>query len=504
MIRIIGQAIEAVQRCAAQARCIIVRVGGTLYTFGPFQLDAAGRTLSKDGKPLTLTPRQFDLLALLVTHAGQVLSKDALIQAAWDGVAVTDNSLEQAISGLRKAFGASDPATYIETHARRGYRFAVSVERAERGEPAESLEMLLAPHKAWVEGRAALETLERSQITHARDVFDRVVAQVPGEASAHVGLANAAVMQFEMTRSEAAPDTGALAVAARHAREACRLDPRYGEAWATLGFVLDRTGHHGDALAASRKAVSLEPDNWRHHLRLAYVSWGEERLRGARRALQLLPGFPLAHWLAATVHVARGAFDEAERELQRGLASATDSAHARFSSVALHWLLGLIRLTRDDEAGALALFERELQNERSGQLYARECCANTWYAVAAVRLRRGDTPGAIEACRETLSRIPVHLPARAVLASLDAGALDRGLPAPPPALDSMRPEVALAAAGAEVLNGRIEAAVRLVSVALGDAGEGSAWWTLPVEPLLRTWADSRWQPVLAALSRRAA
>ena len=84
---------------------------------------------------------------------------------------------------------------------------------------------------------------------------------------------------------------------------------RYGEAWATLGFILDRTGHRADALAASRMAVTLEPDNWRHHLRLGYVSWGEERLREARRTLALLPGFPLAHWLAATVHVARQAFD---------------------------------------------------------------------------------------------------------------------------------------------------------------------------------------------------
>src|SRR4029079_4580187 len=183
-----------------------------------------------------------------------------------------------------------------------------------RREPTSTLEALLAPHRAWVEGRAALETLERGQILRAREVSAHVRVQLPDQAPAHVGLANACVMQFEMTRTERTPDVAALETAAAHARDACRLDPTYGERGARLGFVLDRAGQRADALAASRKAVSLEPDNWRHHLRLGYVSWGEERLREASRTLALLPGFPLAHWLAATVHVARAALDDAERE----------------------------------------------------------------------------------------------------------------------------------------------------------------------------------------------
>src|SRR4029453_15838537 len=129
------------------------------------------------------------------------------------------------------------------------------------------------------------------------------------------------VMQFEATRADPTPDTAALDRAARHAREACRLDAQSGEAWATLGFVLDRTGHRLDARAGAGRAVSLEPDNWRHHFRLALVSWGEERLRAAHRTLALLPDFPLARWLAATVHVARQVLPEAQRELEAGLSS---------------------------------------------------------------------------------------------------------------------------------------------------------------------------------------
>ena len=96
--------------------------------------------------------------------------------------------------------------------------------------------------------------------------------------------------------------------------------------------MLDRTGNNLDARAAASRAVVLEPDNWRHHFRLAFVSWGEERLRAAHRTLALLPGFPLAHWLAATVHVARQVLPEAERELEAGLASQDQPPAGRASA----------------------------------------------------------------------------------------------------------------------------------------------------------------------------
>jgi len=498
-------------------------MAGVVYRFGPLELDPSTRLLAGADGPVALTARQFDLLHLLVARAGQVLSKDALIEAAWAGVAVTDNSVEQAISTLRRVLRENGVAAAIETQARRGYRFSVDVQRVERRAPDESLEALLAPHRAWIEGRAALETLERSQVTHARDVFERVLALVPDQAPAHVGLANAGLMQFEMTRAESRPDVAALELAAAHAREACRIDPRYGEAWATLGFVLDRTGHRADALAASRMAVSLESDNWRHHVRLAYVSWGEERLREARRALSLLPGCPLAHWLAATVHVARGAMDDAERELRDGIAAQALPASARFNTVALHWLLGLILLARDDRRGALEQFELELASEDSGQLYARECCASTWYAIGALRLRDTDDSGAADAFLETLARVPMHpaaVAAKSVLAARDgsegtgpSGHPNNGGPfrsstrADLPMIDTGRVNVTdlvLARAVVQTLQGDRHSAAQAIAHALADAPAGSALWLLPVEPVLRASGDERWAAALALLRNRAA
>jgi tetratricopeptide (TPR) repeat protein len=310
-------------------------------------------------------------------------------------------------------------------------------------------------------------------------------------------------MQFEMTRADESPDIEALEMAARHSREACRLAPEYGEAWATLGFVLDRVGQRVDALAAARRATTLEPDNWRHHFRLAYIGWGEERLRAAHRTLALLPGFPQAHWLVATVHVARQALSEAERQLALGISSQLNrpATKARFSAVALHWLRGLIYLAQGDSDGAMAAFERELASEGEGHLYGRECCANTWYAIGTMRMREGDRSGATTAFRESIARVAVHPLARLGLTVL--GGADRDVA--PSAGRSRSVDEAVGQAVALSIAGLHSDAASLVDEALANAPPGNAGWLLPVEPMLQVSAHADiWAPALARLRVRAA
>ena len=473
------------------------------YSFADIVVDAEARRVTRGGELLSIPERHFGVLLALLARHEAIVSKDALIEAVWQDVAVTDNSLEQAVSALRRALGVGpDGQPYIQTVPRQGYRFAGSVTRVAARASDSALEELLAPHRAWVEGRAALETLEREQIVRARRVFESVLGHAADHAPAHIGLANACVMQFEMTRADEQPDVASLEAATRHSREACRLAPDYGEAWATLAFVLDRTGQSVNALAASRRAVTLEPDNWRHHFRLAYIGWGEERLRGAHRTLALLPGFPLAHWLIATVHVARHALTEAERHLALGIASQLNqpAGTSRFSAVALHWLRGLICLARGDDEEALAAFERELASERDGHLYGRECCANTWYAIGALRIQQGDREGAAAAFREAVARVAVHPLARLGLSAL--GAADgAAMPAARPASvdGAIGHAIALAFAGKHA-----DAAV-IVDQALAVAQPGSAGWLLPVEPMLQVSSHPDiWAPTLARLRTRAA
>jgi DNA-binding winged helix-turn-helix (wHTH) protein/Tfp pilus assembly protein PilF len=473
------------------------------FSFDHFELDTFARRLTRDGQPIAIADRHFDVLHRLVSHPGERVSKDALVSAGWGDVAVTDNSLEQAISSLRRALGsrtAGDP--YIETVPRRGYRFTAAVDRRTARATDESLDLLMAPHRAWLEGRAALETLEGERISRAQRDFEQVLQAFPDHALAHVGLANAWAMQFEMTRASG-PNREALAAARTHAREACRLDPAAAETWATLGFVLTCAGEPVDAVAALQRAVTIEPDNWRHHFRLAYASWGEQRLRAARRTLALLPGFPLAHWLAATVYVARNVLDEAERELTAGIAGQNaQGTEARFTAVALHWLLGLVLLARGDEDAALVEFQRELASEASGHFYARECCANTWYAIGALRVRQRRMDEARGAFKETLARVPNHpfaLCMLAVLEYLSGGELSIT------AEDRARFEGGIAAAIVSTLAGHTADAVQDVDRALASAAPGSAGWLVPVEPLLQVAkAPEAWAPVLGRLRARAA
>ena len=467
-------------------------------------VDADSRRLSRAGAVLSVPDRHIGVLLELLARRGLVVSKDALIQAVWQDVAVTDNSLEQAVSALRRTLGAGpDGQPYIQTVPRQGYRFIGVVNQVAARASDEALDELLAPHRAWVEGRAALETLEREQIVRARRVFERVLERSAEHAPAHVGLANACIMQFEMTRADVHTDVAALEAAMRHSREACRLAPDYGEAWATLGFALDRTGRHVDALAATRRAVTLEPDNWRHHFRLAYVGWGEERLRAARRTLALLPGFAMAHWLIATVHVARHALEEAERELTIGVAnqSGSSAAPSRFSAVALHWLRGLIHLARNEQQAALEAFERELAFEHNGHLYGRECCANTWYAIGALRFRQGNREAAVAAFRQAIERVARHPLARLGLAAL--GTADHRVTIETDHAPTV--DAAIARGVALALAGKHEAAAALVDQALAVAPHGNAGWILPLEPLLQVSAHSSiWAAALAQLRTRAA
>ncbi|HEY3159998.1 MAG TPA: winged helix-turn-helix domain-containing protein [Vicinamibacterales bacterium] len=481
----------------------MMRSGAGVYRFGPFELDSSRRRLVRDGEPVTVPARHLDILTFLASNAGRVVSKDALITAGWNDVAVSDNSIEQAISSLRRTLGNQPGgAAYIETLARQGYRFAAPVERKAARESDAALDAMLAPYRAFVDGRAALETLDRDAVTRARDAFAQALRAQPEYSSAHIGMANACVLGFEATRADEAPDVDALQLAGHHAREGCRLDPASGEAWSTLAFVLHRSGEAREAIAAARKAVTLDPDDWRHYLRLAFVSWGEERLRAARRVLTLYPRLALAYWFAATVFVARQAFDAALEELRPGCASqdAQRKQNGRFNAVGLHLLHGLVLAAQGADDSALDELASELAFEQEGQLYARECCANTWYALGAIRLRHGHRDEAAAAFHESLRRVPGHPLA---LVGLRAAA-SAALPPRAPRQDGNAVDVAVVRAVARALQGDHAGAAQLCAEALTHAEPGAAGWIVPVDPLLHAAAHRDvWAETLSILRDRA-
>src|SRR5215813_687322 len=98
------------------------------YEFGPFRLDTAERLLLRDGEEVSLTPKVFDLLLVLVENGGHILEKDELLKAVWPDAVVEETSLTRNISTLRRVLGeGQDTRKYIETIPWRGYRFVASV-----------------------------------------------------------------------------------------------------------------------------------------------------------------------------------------------------------------------------------------------------------------------------------------------------------------------------------------------------------------------------------------
>jgi DNA-binding winged helix-turn-helix (wHTH) protein len=84
---------------------------------------------------LPLPPKPLAVLVYLVTHAGQVVSKEALLEAVWPDTAVTEGVLKTCLAQIRQALGDRARAPqYIATVHRRGYRFVAPVEDFQRPE----------------------------------------------------------------------------------------------------------------------------------------------------------------------------------------------------------------------------------------------------------------------------------------------------------------------------------------------------------------------------------
>jgi serine/threonine-protein kinase len=93
-------------------------------------LDVADRSLKRNGAPIPLTPKQFDLLVALVESAGRLVEKDALLKKVWPDVAVEEGNLTKGVFGLRQLLEADVESPYIETIPKRGYRFVATVTTA--------------------------------------------------------------------------------------------------------------------------------------------------------------------------------------------------------------------------------------------------------------------------------------------------------------------------------------------------------------------------------------
>ncbi len=181
-------------------RCTLVPMGfssqAKLVRFGVFEVDFEAGELRKNGARIRLQEQPFQVLAVLLERAGQVVTREELRQKIWpaDTFVDFDHSLNTAVNKIREALGdsASNPR-FVETLARRGYRFiapfndgvAQSAATAAEG-PALHPELHVpVPHRGLVRGLFALIQIMYlifylSALYHLRDV-DRIADEfLPG------------------------------------------------------------------------------------------------------------------------------------------------------------------------------------------------------------------------------------------------------------------------------------------------------------------------------------
>ncbi len=152
------------------------RETGQSYQFGPFRLNLSEHTLLRDGQPVPITPKIFDVLGVLVRHSGHLVDKETLLREVWPGSFVEEGALNRSVSVLRKALGdSSSGQKYIETVPKRGYRFVAPVSES----PDDRSGSVVQPHSRGVPDAEANDThsvdLAQARTTRPR-ISQRAVA----------------------------------------------------------------------------------------------------------------------------------------------------------------------------------------------------------------------------------------------------------------------------------------------------------------------------------------
>jgi DNA-binding winged helix-turn-helix (wHTH) protein/tetratricopeptide (TPR) repeat protein len=450
-------------------------------------------------------------LDLVVIGSFQRLGDHLRITARLTDIATREALANAKADGpLTEVFGLQDA---IVMQLSTGLQVRISP--AERARMSARETSSLDAYRALTEGRLKLEALNPAEIPSAIEDFERALALDPHYALAHVGLAHARFWLFQASRARNRQDIDQLAAAIAHARRAIEIDADLAEAHSALGFFLASTDRPGDAIAPARRAVALEPGNWRHLFRLGMAGWGAERISCLQAVIAQYPTLPYAYLGLAMLRIARRELQAADQALQAGIGGAgrTGGGDARFPASGLHALRGLIRLAGGDLAKARGAFERELE-AKGKHLFGDESARDAYDGLGHAALASNDPAGAVEMFQAALARYPEH--ARSLIglsaafrASGSRNRADQTMKQAERAIEELRSnqrngEAVAATAAWHVASGRPAEAAATLHAFLTSAPPGSAGWLLPVDPFLAPLRKEReFDRVLTLLADRA-
>lgn len=248
------------------------------FSFGPFTLVPQRQLLLRGDVPVRIGGRALDILAALVEHPDELISKAALLARAWPDTIVHEGSLKVTVAALRRALGAGggDHGAYIATTPGQGYQFTAPVLRT----TAATFEQVTAtpaacrhnlpPGTARIVGRAATITAILQELDGARlmsivgpggvgktTVAVAVAAQALGTRADGVWLVDLAPLKDPALLPSAIAAAIGMAPYAAHMQDAlCN----YLRGRAML-LVLDSCEHLVDAVAAcAARILAAAPD----------------------------------------------------------------------------------------------------------------------------------------------------------------------------------------------------------------------------------------------------
>jgi DNA-binding winged helix-turn-helix (wHTH) protein/Tfp pilus assembly protein PilF len=319
------------------------------YRFGEFTLDVTERRLSRNGTPIRVGPKTYDVLVALVRQAGRLVTKSELLEQVWPGAFVEEGILTVHTSSLRKVLGdvSRDPA-YIETIPGSGYRFVANVSTLasdNHGTPLVDPPRPLEAYDLVGRGRAHLLSASLFELSDAVSAFTAAIEMDNTYAAAHAGLARAwceqgalrAVPHQEAFAKAKVSALRALAMddecadaqfalghvlflsewdwvgAERSFQRVLDIDPNHTEAYLLYGALMEALGRLGEGLRLKQRALERDPSSPAVLVQIAVSFWNqrryEETVRWLNRALERDPRNPLARELLAGVNWKLGDFE---------------------------------------------------------------------------------------------------------------------------------------------------------------------------------------------------
>jgi DNA-binding winged helix-turn-helix (wHTH) protein/Tfp pilus assembly protein PilF len=300
-----------------------------------------------------LEPKVMEVLTFLAGRQGEVVSKEELVRAVWEGRFVSDDVVWRSIGELRRALGAA----FIQTIPKRGYRLVIPPPAAEPARRAHliprrllaaafllgfgSLALVLliasrrvpavlpveapatnaAAHDSYLKGLWFLNRGTSDDLRKSVPAFEEAVRLDPRSARAHAGLADAVHLSalFEIV-----PPRQAYPRAEAEARKALELDPSLADTRSTLGSILFRFHRDGPAAEAEfRRALVLNPRSATVHHDYAWLLVAERRFDEAlteiRAAQALEPLSARANADVGWVYFRARRYPEAIHQMQRTL-----------------------------------------------------------------------------------------------------------------------------------------------------------------------------------------